>query len=133
MEREVVRAGTSLNNDYFHAIYDQCARFGIEIEAHHTETGAFRPCAPLAVARRHAGPGVFETALAYTNADRMADNAVLFKLAAKSGAHSYARLGQGAEAAQWGSSTASCRPSWRSRTIRCRAAAVRFAARPPIL
>lgn len=30
------------------------------------------------------GPGVFETALAYTSAMRMADNAVLFKYLAKS-------------------------------------------------
>ncbi len=30
------------------------------------------------------GPGVFETALGYTDASRMADNAVLFKLVAKS-------------------------------------------------
>jgi len=30
------------------------------------------------------GPGVFETALAYTNAMRMADNAILFKYVAKS-------------------------------------------------
>jgi glutamine synthetase len=30
------------------------------------------------------GPGVFETALAYRNATRMADNAILFKYTAKS-------------------------------------------------
>ena len=30
------------------------------------------------------GPGVFETALAYTDAMRMADNGLLFKLVAKS-------------------------------------------------
>lgn len=30
------------------------------------------------------GPGVYETALAYTHATRMADNAVLFKFLAKS-------------------------------------------------
>lgn len=30
------------------------------------------------------GPGVFETALGYTDASRMADNACLFKLVAKS-------------------------------------------------
>ena len=29
------------------------------------------------------GPGVYETALAYTDASRMADNGVLFKLVAK--------------------------------------------------
>ena len=60
---------TQLNNEYFHALYDQSALFDIEIESHHTETG----------------PGVFETALAYTDALKMADNAVLFKFVAKSG------------------------------------------------
>ena len=30
------------------------------------------------------GPGVFESALGYTDAGRMADNAILFKLVAKS-------------------------------------------------
>ena len=30
------------------------------------------------------GPGVFETALAYTDSGRMADNAILFKFVAKS-------------------------------------------------
>ena len=30
------------------------------------------------------GPGVFETALAYTDARRMADNAILFKFLTKS-------------------------------------------------
>jgi len=42
--------------------------FGVNVEGHHTETG----------------PGVFETALAYTSALRMADNAILFKFVAKS-------------------------------------------------
>ncbi|KEI38820.1 uncharacterized protein L969DRAFT_94991 [Mixia osmundae IAM 14324] len=58
---------TSLNSEYFHDLYEESAAFGIEIEGHHTETG----------------PGVYETALAYTNAERMADNAALFKLTAK--------------------------------------------------
>ncbi|CAD6574075.1 MAG: hypothetical protein TREMPRED_001001 [Tremellales sp. Tagirdzhanova-0007] len=58
----------TLNVDYFHDLYDVAADFGIEVEGHHTETG----------------PGVFETALAYTDASRMADNGVLFKLVAKS-------------------------------------------------
>ncbi|KAI5450240.1 hypothetical protein NCC49_003257 [Naganishia albida] len=56
-----------LNKDYFHELYDAAEEFGIEIEGHHTETG----------------PGVFETALAYTEAVRMADNALLFKYLAK--------------------------------------------------
>jgi glutamine synthetase len=59
---------TQLNNDYFHDIYNEADRFGIGIEGHHTETG----------------PGVFETALAYTTALRMADNALLFKYLVKS-------------------------------------------------
>ncbi|KAE9409456.1 glutamine synthetase/guanido kinase [Gymnopus androsaceus JB14] len=59
---------TQLNNDYFHAIFDEALKFGVDIEAHHTETG----------------PGVLETALAYTDALRMADNAILFKFLTKS-------------------------------------------------
>jgi len=59
---------TTLNSEYFTALFDESAKFGINIEGHHTETG----------------PGVFETALAYTSALRIADNASLFKLAAKS-------------------------------------------------
>ncbi|GAA5844340.1 hypothetical protein JCM11251_001722 [Rhodosporidiobolus azoricus] len=55
------------NSEYFHAIYDRCAAFGIPIEGHHTETG----------------PGVFESALAYQPVLRMADNATLFKYTAK--------------------------------------------------
>ncbi|BGP01266.1 hypothetical protein NBRC10513v2_002218 [Rhodotorula toruloides] len=56
-----------VNGDYFHAVYDDCAKFGIPIEGHHTETG----------------PGVFESALAYQPVLRMADNALLFKYTAK--------------------------------------------------
>ncbi|CAE6420335.1 unnamed protein product [Rhizoctonia solani] len=59
---------TQLNQDYFHDLFDESKKFGIEIEGHHTETG----------------PGVYETALAYTSALRMADNATLFKFVAKS-------------------------------------------------
>ncbi|KAK4687712.1 glutamine synthetase, partial [Tremellales sp. Uapishka_1] len=59
---------TTLNQDYFHALYDEAVAFGIDVEGHHTETG----------------PGVFETALGYTDASRIADNAILFKLLAKS-------------------------------------------------
>ncbi|KAG8927887.1 hypothetical protein FRC01_006760 [Tulasnella sp. 417] len=59
---------TTLNKDYFNDLFDECVKFGVAIESHHTETG----------------PGVFETALAYTSALRIADNASLFKLAAKS-------------------------------------------------
>jgi glutamine synthetase len=59
---------TQLNNQYFHDLFNMSERFGVQIESHHTETG----------------PGVLETALAYTSALRMADNAILYKYAAKS-------------------------------------------------
>ncbi|GJJ12628.1 hypothetical protein Clacol_006871 [Clathrus columnatus] len=59
---------TQLNQTYFNDIFNQSLKFGIEIEGHHTETG----------------PGVYETALAYTDASRMADNATLFKFVTKS-------------------------------------------------
>ncbi|KAI5475644.1 glutamine synthetase [Pseudohyphozyma bogoriensis] len=58
----------TLNKEYFNALYDESLKFGVNIEGHHTE----------------AGPGVFETALAYCPAERMADNTSLFKLVAKS-------------------------------------------------
>ncbi|KAL1409867.1 hypothetical protein Q8F55_003866 [Vanrija albida] len=64
---------TTMNKDYFYDLYNVGTDFGIEIEGHHTETG----------------PGVFETALAYTDALRMADNALLFKLVAKSVGYKY--------------------------------------------
>ncbi|KAJ3492128.1 hypothetical protein NLI96_g202 [Meripilus lineatus] len=57
-----------LNNEYFHDLFDKSYDFDVPLEGHHTETG----------------PGVYETALAYTDALRMADNALLFKFAAKS-------------------------------------------------
>ncbi|EPQ31345.1 uncharacterized protein PFL1_00680 [Pseudozyma flocculosa PF-1] len=59
---------TTMNKDYFLELFDAAEEFGIEIEGHHTETG----------------PGVYETALAYTEACKMADSAVLYKLLAKS-------------------------------------------------
>ncbi|GAA5991744.1 hypothetical protein JCM11641_004850 [Rhodosporidiobolus odoratus] len=55
------------NSDYFHALYDNAAKFGIPLEGHHTETG----------------PGVYESALAYQPVLRMADNALLFKHTAR--------------------------------------------------
>ncbi|WWD20609.1 hypothetical protein CI109_105085 [Kwoniella shandongensis] len=58
----------TLNMDYFHDLFDHALDFGIPIEGHHTETG----------------PGVYESALAFTDTARMADNACLFKLVAKS-------------------------------------------------
>jgi hypothetical protein len=85
----------TLNVDYFHELYDQAADFGIEIEGH--RKFVFLACPACLVFRwtpvdpvwaEHAdtetGPGVFETALAYTEVSRMADNAILFKLLAKS-------------------------------------------------
>ncbi|KAF9265578.1 glutamine synthetase/guanido kinase [Marasmius fiardii PR-910] len=59
---------TQLNNQYFQDIFDKAKEFSVDIEGHHTETG----------------PGVLETALAYTSALRMADNAILFKYLTKS-------------------------------------------------
>ncbi|KAF8507904.1 hypothetical protein BU17DRAFT_57077 [Hysterangium stoloniferum] len=59
---------TQLNQQYFNDLFDESAKFGVSIEGHHTETG----------------PGVYETALAYTSASTMADNAILFKFIAKS-------------------------------------------------
>lgn len=59
---------TQLNQVYFNELFDESLKFQIDVEGHHTETG----------------PGVLETALAYTSAFRMADNAILFKFLAKS-------------------------------------------------
>ncbi|KIM48727.1 hypothetical protein M413DRAFT_437899 [Hebeloma cylindrosporum] len=59
---------TQLNKEYFNDLFNKSSAFGVAIEGHHTETG----------------PGVLETALAYTSALRMADNATLFKYTAKS-------------------------------------------------
>lgn len=59
---------TQLNKEYFNDLFDESLKFEIDVEGHHTETG----------------PGVLETALAYTEALRMADNAILYKYLAKS-------------------------------------------------
>ncbi|KAI9509340.1 glutamine synthetase/guanido kinase [Russula earlei] len=59
---------TQLNTRYFLEIFDEAEQFDVPLEGHHTETG----------------PGVFETALAYTTAIRVADNALLFKYLVKS-------------------------------------------------
>lgn len=64
---------TQVSGPYFHDIYDTCDKFGIPVEGLHTETG----------------PGVYEAALAYTSALRMADNASLFKLTAKAIGYKY--------------------------------------------
>ncbi|TFY83440.1 hypothetical protein EWM64_g558 [Hericium alpestre] len=57
---------TQLNGQYFTDIFDQSQEFEVHLEGHQT------------------GPGVFETALAYTTAVRIADNALLFKFLTKS-------------------------------------------------
>jgi glutamine synthetase len=79
---------TQLNSGYFNDLFDVSAVIEVPLEGHRT--------LPIVVYRNgntnHAltcidtetGPGVFETALAYTSARRMADNAVLFKFLAKS-------------------------------------------------
>lgn len=58
---------TSLNREYFSALLTELPKFGIPLEALHTETG----------------PGVLEAALLYSDALEAADRAVLFKTAAK--------------------------------------------------
>ena len=55
------------NSELCHAILDEMAAFDIPIEALHTETG----------------PGVYEVAIRYDDALRMADKAALFKTAMK--------------------------------------------------
>jgi glutamine synthetase len=61
----LLRAGG--NREYFNALMDETARFGIPIEGLHTETG----------------PGVYEVAILFSEALEAADRAILFKLAAK--------------------------------------------------
>jgi glutamine synthetase len=58
---------SSLNQPYFAALMDQLRAFGVPLEGLHTETG----------------PGVYEAAIAYSDALEAADRAVLFKTAAK--------------------------------------------------
>jgi glutamine synthetase len=57
----------NLNREYFNALMDETAQFGIPIEGLHTETG----------------PGVYEVAILFGEALEAADRAILFKLAAK--------------------------------------------------
>jgi glutamine synthetase len=57
----------NLNREYFNALMDDSAAFGIPIEGLHTETG----------------PGVYEVAIMFSEALEAADRAVLFKTAAK--------------------------------------------------
>ncbi|MEO7855332.1 MAG: glutamine synthetase family protein, partial [Rubrivivax sp.] len=55
------------NREYFNALMDQMAEFKVPIEGLHTETG----------------PGVYEAALAFSEALEQADRAILFKTGAK--------------------------------------------------
>ncbi|HUL94682.1 MAG TPA: glutamine synthetase family protein [Usitatibacter sp.] len=55
------------NREYFNALMDDMAAFGIPIEGLHTETG----------------PGVYEAAILFSEALEAADRAILFKTAAK--------------------------------------------------
>jgi len=57
----------NLNREYFNALMDETAKFGIPIEGLHTETG----------------PGVYEAAILFSEALEAADRAILFKTAAK--------------------------------------------------
>ena len=81
---------TQLNNDYFRDIFDESRRFECDVEGHRKyRRFRFTGRAYVNLCFTHyldteTGPGVFETALAYTSALRMADNALLFKYLVKS-------------------------------------------------
>lgn len=64
------------NSPYFQDIYDECLAFGIPIEGLHTETG----------------PGVYEAAIAYTDALSLADRAFLFKTTVKQIAQKHGKV-----------------------------------------
>lgn len=55
------------NRDFFNAIQDEMQQFGVPIEGLHTETG----------------PGVYEAAIAFSDALTQADRAILFKTGTK--------------------------------------------------
>lgn len=75
---------TQLNNDYFTDIFDRGSEFEIPIEGHRSYFVCIGNDLSEQCTDTETGPGVFETALAYTSALRMADNAILFKYLAKS-------------------------------------------------
>lgn len=60
-------ARLGLNNEYQQEMLETCAKFKVDLEGWHTETG----------------PGVFETAIGYCESLELADKATLFKLVAK--------------------------------------------------
>jgi glutamine synthetase len=64
---------SSLNQPYFAALMDDLRAFGVPLEGLHTETG----------------PGVYEAAIAFSDALESADRATLFKTAVKEIAYRY--------------------------------------------
>ena len=64
------------NQPFFDALLAELRAFGVPLEGLHTETG----------------PGVFEAAIAYTDALEAADRAVLFKSSAKEIGHRFGIL-----------------------------------------
>ena len=70
----VLRA--SQRGDYFHALFDELKKFGVPLEALHTETG----------------PGVYEAAILYSDVLEAADRAVLFKSGVKEIAYRFGVL-----------------------------------------
>ena len=75
---------TQLNKDYFNDLFDESLKFDINIEGHRKIFVSVQPLTPMAFSDTETGPGVLETALAYTSALRIADNAILYKYLAKS-------------------------------------------------
>ena len=65
--RLLAAAHANQNREFFNALMDDMAAFGVPIEGLHTETG----------------PGVYEVAIAFSEALEQADRAILFKTGAK--------------------------------------------------
>jgi len=63
----------SVHSDFIHEMINTCQAMDVELEGFHTETG----------------PGVYETAIKYDDAQRAADKAALFKMIVKVIAHGY--------------------------------------------
>ncbi|MGO8790389.1 MAG: glutamine synthetase family protein [Terriglobia bacterium] len=80
----------SVHSDLAHAILDALQAMGIEIEGFHTETG----------------PGVYETAIRYSDALRAADQAALFKTVVKILAQKHALVAT--FMAKWNSNLPGC-------------------------
>ncbi len=76
---------TQINSEYFNDLFDESLKFQIPLEGHREWTATWDRIGVLTLNKdTETGPGVYETALAYTDALRMADNAILFKFLAKS-------------------------------------------------